>query len=36
MAEKNPPFELKIQVDEKTTEGIYVNFLSFSTTRPNS
>jgi hypothetical protein len=28
VAEKNPPFELKIQVDEKTAEGIYVNFLS--------
>ncbi len=28
MAETNPPFELKIQVDEKTAEGTYVNFLS--------
>jgi hypothetical protein len=28
VADKNPPFELKIQVDEKTAEGIYVNFLS--------
>lgn len=28
MTEKNPQFELKIQVDEKTAEGIYVNFLS--------
>ncbi len=28
MADKNPPFELKIQVDEKTAEGTYVNFLS--------
>ena len=28
MAENNPPFELKIQVDEKTAEGTYVNFLS--------
>jgi hypothetical protein len=28
VAEKNPQFELKIQVDEKTAEGVYVNFLS--------
>jgi len=28
VAETNPPFELKIQVDEKTAEGTYVNFLS--------
>jgi hypothetical protein len=28
VAEKNPQFELKIQVDEKTAEGNYVNFLS--------
>lgn len=28
MAEKNPPFELKIQVDENTVQGTYVNFLS--------
>ncbi len=28
MAEKNPQFELKVQVDEKTAEGTYVNFLS--------
>ena len=29
MAEKKPgSMELKIQVDEKTAEGIYVNFLS--------
>lgn len=25
---KTPPFELRIQVDEKTAEGTYVNFLS--------
>lgn len=28
MAENKTPFELKIQVDEKTAEGTYVNFLS--------
>jgi hypothetical protein len=28
VTEKNPQFELKIQVDEKTAEGTYVNFLS--------
>ncbi len=28
MADKKPPFELKIQVDEHTVEGTYVNFLS--------
>lgn len=28
MTESNPPFELKIQIDEKTAEGTYVNFLS--------
>lgn len=28
MAENNPPFELKIQVDPQTAEGTYVNFLS--------
>lgn len=25
---KTPPFEFRIQVDEKTAEGTYVNFLS--------
>jgi hypothetical protein len=28
VTEKNPQFELKIQVDEKIAEGTYVNFLS--------
>ena len=28
MAKENPPFELKIQVDEQTAQGTYVNFLS--------
>ncbi len=28
MADNKTPFELKIQVDEKTAEGTYVNFLS--------
>jgi hypothetical protein len=28
VTDNNPPFELKIQVDEKTAEGTYVNFLS--------
>jgi len=28
VAENKTPFELKIQVDEKTAEGTYVNFLS--------